>query len=283
MVRTGADIIKVDCGATIRQARDFLAPAHQELYVLPNYSYVCLGTAFFVPIHGSASDFTTVAETFTRALLYDSMTERFILATSDEPAFREAVYNRAATVIVLRLWMRVKPKAQYFVQHQEYANADSALLLAALRDPEPANVEIRKRGAAAPTVTVSRYYQAAAAARADLMEVPRDQLGRLWDRLEENALTSFLLHAFARTLIWHVELFLTAEELATFWQTHHMVPLRKMQLRYIRRDGLPHSPFRAHDCVSVDLFVYRWHRAAFESYLKRTLAVIRTNPGKHSQ
>src|SRR5262249_44232220 len=69
IVRTSLGLIKADAGATIHAARSFLAPAGQELHVLPNYSYVCLGTAFFVPIHGSAADYTTVAETFVRALL----------------------------------------------------------------------------------------------------------------------------------------------------------------------------------------------------------------------
>jgi len=91
------------------------------------------------------------------------------------------------------------------------------------------------------------------------------------------------MHASARHLAWHVELFFTAQEFATFWQTHRSLPLKKIQVRYIRRDGLPHSPFRAHDCVSVDLFMLRHHRQQFEAYLASTFAVVRTNPGKHSR
>ena len=66
IVRTGSDRVKADCGTTIRKALDFLAASGQELPVVPNYSYVCLGTAFFVPIHGSAADFSTVADTITK-------------------------------------------------------------------------------------------------------------------------------------------------------------------------------------------------------------------------
>ena len=116
-----------------------------------------------------------------------------------------------------------------------------------------------------------------------VVEIPRDSIGRLWDRLEENALTSFLMHALTRWFAWHVELFFTAEEFKTFWQTHRSLPLRKIQLRYIRRDGLPHSPFCEHDCVSADMFMLRWSRKKFEAYLKETFAVVRSNPGKHSQ
>jgi hypothetical protein len=60
------------------------------------------------------------------------------------------------------------------------------------------------------------------------------------------------------------------------------LPLRKIQLRYIRRDGFPHSPFRDHDCVSADMFMFRKHREQFEAYLKKTFSVVRANPGKHS-
>ena len=70
--------------------------------------------------------------------------------------------------------------------------------------------------------------------------------------------------------------------MSLFWRTHHQLPLRKLQLRYIRRDGLPHSPFRDDDRVSIDLFMFRRHRFRFQDYLKNTFTTVRTNPGKHS-
>jgi len=283
VVRTRTDVIKADCGATIHKAKSFLAATGQELYVLPNYSYVCLGTAFFVPIHGSAADYSTVAETIVKALLYDPIDDRFILATSDEPAFREHFYNFASSMLVLRLWIRVKAKTAYFVRQFELENARSEQLLNALRDTKAANVEIRKSKGSSNKVQLSKYYQAANETDGVLLEVPRDSLGQLWDRLEENAITSFLMHALTRWFAWHVELFFTADEFATFWTTHQALPLKKIQLRYIRRDGLPHSPFREHDCVSVDMFMMRWSRTAFEAYLQQTFGVVRSNPGKHSK
>jgi hypothetical protein len=288
-------VIKADCGTTIHKAMDFLAEAGQELYVLPNYSYVCLGTAFFVPIHGSASDYATVAETMTRVLVYDPVSDRFLRASSDEPAFREHVYNMRSNILLLRVCLRVKPKARYFVHPEELVNATADELLNALRDDRAANVEIRKSKASSSTVELSKYYQAAHEGepsrvsgrfdlgRVDLLEIPRDSLGRLWDRLEENAITSFLMHALTRWFAWHVELFFSAEEFKTFWHSHQSLPLRKIQLRYIRRDGLPHSPFCEHDCVSVDMFMFRWRRKAFEAYVKQTFGVVRSNPGKHRQ
>jgi hypothetical protein len=282
-VRTRPDVIKVDCGATIRDALDLLAPAGQELHVIPNYSYVCLGTAFFVPIHGSATAYSTVAQTIVKVLLYDPASDRFLLVRPGEPAFDDHVFNMAAGVVLLRLWLRVKAKTTCSVLRQEMDNPSGQQLLEALRDKTASNVEIRKSNAASRHVTLSRYFEGAPAPGSSAVEMPRDALGRLWDRLEENPITSFLMHLLTRRLAWHVELFFTAEEFASFWEMHRDLPLKKIQVRAIQRDGWPHSPFRTHDCVSVDLFLLRWQRRRFEKMLRRTFTAIRYNPGKHSQ
>jgi FAD/FMN-containing dehydrogenase len=282
VVRTADDEIKVDCGVTIRKARDFLADSGQDLPVVPNYSYVCLGTAFFVPIHGSASDCSCVAGTITRAVLYLPGEDRLVSAGRDDPAFRDHLFNQSSDALVLRLCLRVKPRASYYLDTQELTDPGADALVAALRDERAANVEVRKPRAAGDVVRICRFYTDAGAP-SPALEVPRDSLGRLWDRLEENPVTSFLFHALTRCLAWHVELFFTAEEFARFWQGHRALPLRKIQLRYLRRDGFPHSPCRDHDCVSVDLFLLRRHRRTFEDYLKATFAVVRFNPGKHSR
>src|SRR5262249_3718932 len=177
IVRTGTDVIKADCGATIRKALDFLAGAGQELYVIPNYSYVCLGTAFFIPIHGSAADFSTVAETITSVVLYDPARDRLIAARRGEPAFREHVYNLKPDVRLLRLRLRVKPKSSYYVRREEREEPTSAELLDDLRDTRAANVEIRKASASGSGVRVNKYYKDPGAAPSPVLELPRDALG----------------------------------------------------------------------------------------------------------
>jgi hypothetical protein len=283
VTRVGADLLKADCGVTVRKALDFLSAAGQELYVVPNYSYVCLGTSFFVPIHGSASDFSTIADTIVRVVLYDPARDRIIAASRGERNFGEYVFNLDANVLLLRLYLRVKAKSRYYVDRQTLYEPSNEELLAALQDKRAANIEIRKSRASNDTVTLSKYYNEPGDTPSPVLELPRDALGSLWDRLEENPVTSFLMHALTRYFAWHVELFFTAEEFAVFWGSHQKLPLRKLQLRYIRRDGFPHSPFQRHDCVSVDLFMFRRHRSQFEDYLKRTFGTVRTNPGKHSR
>jgi hypothetical protein len=281
--KVGPDLLSADCGATVRKAMDFLAGARRELPVVPNYSYVCLGTAFFVPIHGSASDYSTLADTITHVILYDPLSDRLIAADRDEPAFRDHLYDLGADVLLLRLYLQVAPKAPYFVERQTLEGPGADEILAALQDCQAANVEIRKSSASSEAVTLCKYYRDPGQSSGGAMEIPRDALGRLWDRLEENPVTSFLMHALTRHFAWHVELFFTSEEFARFWESHRSLPLRKLQLRYIRRDGMPRSAFRDHDCVSVDLFMLRRHRHRFEAYLDETFTVVRSNPGKHSR
>ena len=282
MVHAGPWTLKADCGATVRNALDFLARNDQELYVVPNYSYVCLGTSFFVPIHGSAVDFSTVADTICRVVLYDPDSDRIISAARDQAAFREHVYDQRSRVVVLRLYILAKAKSSYYVHRETLERPSAADLLSVLRDARATNVEIRQSAAASAKVTVARYYKDLGETSSPALELPRDALGRLWDRLEENPVTSYLMHALSRHVAWHTELFFTPTEFALFWRTHDQVPLRKIQLRYLRRDGLPHSPFRDDDRVSVDLFMFRRHRFRFQDYLKNTFTTVRTNPGKHS-
>jgi hypothetical protein len=251
--------------------------------VVPNYSYVTLGTSFFVPIHGSAADYSTVADTITRAVFYDPIRDRVIASSRDQTIFRDYVYNLQADVLLLRLYLQIRPKSRYYLHKEELLKPNGKKLIEALQDGRATNVEIRKSRASSETVTVCKYYKDPGETTATTMELPRDRLGRLWDRLEENSLTSFLMHTLTRHFAWHVELFFTSEEFVTFWESHQSLPLRKLQLRYIRRDGMPHSAFRDQDCVSVDLFMLRWRRQRFEAYLNETFPVIRYNPGKHGR
>ncbi|WP_165074706.1 hypothetical protein [Paludisphaera rhizosphaerae] len=275
-------VMKADSGATIRRAKDYLGGRGEELYVMPNYSYVALGTAFFVPIHGSAVDYATVADTILRVVLYDPDQDRIIVADRDDAAFRENVYNPRSRAVLLRLCLRTRPRSSYYVRSETTKGLGGRELLAALRDRDAANVEVRQANAASDKVTVSRYYTKATGPSAAALESPRDALGRLWDRLEENPITSYLMHALSRRVAWHTELFLTPAEFERFWTTHDQVPLRKIQLRYIYRDGMPHSPFRDEDCVSADLFLFRLDKPKFDAYMAKHLPNVRFNPGKHS-
>jgi hypothetical protein len=283
LARVKGEEAEFDAGVTIRQAMDVLGASDRELYVLPNYSYVSVGTAYFIPIHGSASRYSTVAETIEQIMLYDPAQDRILTANRKDPAFGQYVYNLAAKVILLRLSLQTREKSRYYVRHLEVQNPSGRDILACFHDDGPANVEVRKAGGSAETVKVSQYYTDHAKGEGGALELPRDSLGKLWDRLEENPLTSVLFHGLIRRFAHHVELFLSEEEFVTFWETHRSLPIHKIQLRFIRRDGFPNSPFRDRNCVSADLFMLKKHRAAFDAYLKETLPAAKMNPGKHSR
>jgi hypothetical protein len=284
VIGVGPGVLRADCGATVRKARDVALASSQDLPVIPNYSYVCLGTAFFVPIHGSASDYSCIAETITRVVLFDPADDRIIVADHGSEAFRHFAYDTESHVLLLRLYCRVKPRQSYFLRTQELDSPVASDLLNALGDTTAANVEIRKPSASGTLVKIFRYYTQAPDTASSASEIARDSIGKLWDRLEENPITSFLMHALTRHLAFHVELFFTPEQFEKFWETHRGVPLKKIQLRYIRADGLTNSPFRERDCISSDMFMLRWHRRTFEEYLARTFGpgTVRANPGKHS-
>jgi hypothetical protein len=282
VARLQGDFARFDGGVTIRQAMEMLRAQGKELHVVPNYSYVSLGTSYFIPIHGSASKYCTVAETIEKVFLYDPVEDRFFLASRPDAAFGRYMYNLSANVLLFQLTLKVKEKAHYYMKMQKLGNLSSRQVWDFFQDVTASNVEIRKAGAASSEVKVYRYYTSPPGGDANALELPRDTLGSLWDRLESNPITSALMHGLARRLAHHVELFLPEDDFAAFWETHSALPLSKIQLRYIRRDGFPNSPFRENDCISIDLFMLKKHKRAFEAYVKETFRAARLNPGKHS-
>jgi hypothetical protein len=271
-----------DVGVTVRQAIDVLRQVGKELYVVPNYSYVCLGTTFFVPIHGSSSDFSTMGDTITRVLLYDPLKDRLITAARGDAAFAEHAYNLESPILLLRLHVQVREMAKYYMERTRLERPTGAEVLAILQENRPSNVEIRKLRAADQAIDVCRYFTQAPNDGGSALPLPRDSIGRLWDKLEANPVSSVLFHGFNRRFIYHVELFVPTDEFAAFWDTHCSLPLLKVQLRYIKRDGMRHSPFRERDCVSVDVLMRKKHKQRFDTYVKENFRAVQFNPGKHS-
>ena len=269
MAFAGPQMLKTDAGATIRMHSISSLNPTRELYVVPNYSYVSLGTSFFVPIHGSAVDYSTVADTICRVVLYDPDSDRVVVAGRDDAAFQEHVYNQEVSPRAAAALYSREAKSRYFVHREVLENPSSGDLLAALHVSSATNVEIRQAHAASSRVTVSRYYTDLGNTTSPPSSCRAMRSGG-WDRLEENPVTSYLMHALSRRVAWHTELFFTPPEFDVFWKTHGQLPLRKIQLRYLRRDGLPHSPCRDDDCVSADLFLFRRNRYQFFDYLKKT-------------
>src|SRR5262249_41450956 len=93
IVRVQGALATFCSGVTVRQGIDHLSRLGKEFYVVPNYSYVSLGSSFFIPIHGSASEYSTMGDTIEKALLYDPLEDRFVSAKRSEPAFQRYVYN----------------------------------------------------------------------------------------------------------------------------------------------------------------------------------------------
>src|SRR5262249_48340443 len=74
--RIHGDLVRLAAGTTIHAGAEALRAVGKEFHVVPNFTYVSVGTAFFVPIHGSASRFSTVGETIEKVVLYDPARDR---------------------------------------------------------------------------------------------------------------------------------------------------------------------------------------------------------------
>ena len=271
----------VDAGLTLKHCIQELNRYDREFYVVPNYSWISMGTLFFVPVHGSGSHVSTLGDTIEDVLLYDGETERFIFARRGERLFQDAMYDTSRHRLLLRLTLRVKPKSVYSVRHETVEDPSAEDILKVFEDPGASNVEIRKNRAASAAIDIRRYY-VDSPKTAGALEMPRDSIGRVWDRLEETPVASTLFHWFVRKFAFHVELFLRPDEFLIFWQHHKSLPISKIQLRQILKDGITHSACRQTTCISADLFMTRSNRDVFLGFISTHLPNVRFNPGKQS-
>ncbi len=293
LIRLVGEQVTIDAGLTLRAAIDHLKSEHREFCVVPNFSYICMGTLFYVPVHGSGCDISTLSETIESALLYDPIDDRILKVRRGTEAFNQYVYNRTRPSLCLRLRLRTRPASRYFKCDTRLESPSAEQLLRVFSESLAQNVEMRKHRALDKTVVVSEYFSKATldyvqeqsdATRGSskTLEVAQDRIGRIWDWLEETPLLRECFHWFVRCRAFHTELFLDDEEFKIFWSAHERLPLKKIQLRKINRDDLPHSPIGTKDRISVDLFMLKEHRAALFDFVHQYLPLARNNPGKQS-
>ncbi|MBS0265953.1 MAG: FAD-binding protein [Planctomycetes bacterium] len=280
-IRVGENSITVDAGVLLKQAIQELAVRGKQFYVVPNYSYVSLGTIFMVPVHGSGSEVSTLGETIEQVLAYDPDQDRIVRLRRGEQEFGRCLYNPGSGLVVLRLRLRIRNACRYSVQRAKLSGPTAANIWQTFDDPSAANIELRKSRAASTVVDVCKYYPTADATSLAL-ETPRDSIGRIWDRLEEHALTAWAFHTFVRCFGFHVELFLDRHEFEIFWSAHARLPIAKIQLRLLKGTLAGDSLVGDRDRISVDIFMNRRDSAAFLSFMKEQLPHARFNPGKHS-
>ena len=275
-------LVIVDAGLTLNRCIKELNKVDREFYVVPNYSWISMGTLFFVPVHGSGSRVSTLGDTIENVLLYDGDNEKYLKAHRGDDIFRNVMYDRNHHWLLLKLTLRVKPKSKYYVRRSKLESPSADDIQKLFNDPQASNVEIRKNQAASTAISVSHYYIDTNEGGSDTMEMPRDSIGRIWDRLEETPVVSTLFHWFVKTFAFHVELFLRPDEFAVFWNHHQSLPVSKIQLRRVFKDGITHSACENSDCISADLFMTRRNRDVFCKFIAAHLPDVRTNPGKQS-
>lgn len=279
-IRVQRGIVTVDAGVTLKAVMERLGAEDRELPVTPNFSWISMGTCFFVPVHGSGSRMSTLGDAIQRVLLYDWEQERFFAADRGDRLFEEAMYNRRHPWLLLRLTLVTQPQQAFGMKERQLEAPTAEQVLEQFEDPQASHVEIRKSRAADSEVVV-RAWQVLEHGEGGAA-LPRDQIGRIWDRLEETPIASSLFHWFVRTYAFHVELILTADEFRVFWAHHRTLPLSKIQLRKMRQDGMKHSACCVEDRISVDLFMLRGNRDVFCRFISEALPGARSNPGKQS-
>ncbi|MBL8819842.1 MAG: hypothetical protein JNL58_27705 [Planctomyces sp.] len=280
-MRRSRQLLRVSAGAILKYCVQFLRAHHEQLLVVPNFTWISAGTSFFVPIHGSGSTVSTLGESIVSVLMFDGQQRRFIRAQRGDGRFEELMYRPDPLLLLLRMQFRTETARWYSRQVESLKTPHAETLWDLLFQSHFSHMEIRKKSSQAATVDIHRY-QPVETSEASGLEIPRDQIGQIWDRIEETPVISTLFHVFVRRYAFHVELFLDRTEFIEFWQHHQQLPLLKIQLRRVNADGIRHSPFCSEDRISADLFMKKDTRDVFCSFVRQHIPNVRWNPGKQS-
>ncbi|MFN8710185.1 MAG: hypothetical protein ACK50J_26225, partial [Planctomyces sp.] len=149
---------RVDAGLTLKYCIDELARSGYEFFVVPNYSYISMGTLFFVPIHGSGSRVSTLGDTIEEVTLWNRCTEQHATARRGDELFRQVMYSPSGHWVVLSLTLAVRGRTRYTVHCESLHHSTADDILEILNDTEASNVEIRRHSASSTSIDVSRYY-----------------------------------------------------------------------------------------------------------------------------
>ncbi len=280
-MRRSKGALRVTAGAVLRHCVQFLRGHREQLLVVPNFTWISAGTSFFVPIHGSGSTVSTLGDSVVSVLMFDGQHRRFIRAQRGDGRFEELMYRPDSLLVLLRLQFRTEAARRYSRQVESLKTPHAETLWDLLLQSHCSHMEIRKKSSKAATVEIYRY-QPVDTSEPSGLEIPRDQIGQIWDRIEETPVISTLFHVFVRRCAFHVELFLDRTEFIEFWQHHEQLPLLKIQLRRVNADGIKHSPFCSEDRISADLFMKKDTRDVFCSFVRQHIPNVRWNPGKQS-
>ncbi len=272
---------KVNAGSPLKHCVEFLRTRNEQLLVVPNFTWVSAGTAFFVPIHGSASSVSTLGQSIESVLLFDGDSRRFVRARRGDGLFESLMYRQERLLVLLRAEFRTESRCTYRKQTETRKTPPAEEIWRLFFQSEFSHMELRKKHSKSTTVDIC-CFQPASTEDQETIDVPRDQIGQLWDRIEETPVVSWLFHELVKRYAFHVELFLDQAEFEEFWRHHEELPLLKIQLRRVNKDGMRHSPVCNEDRISADLFMKKDDRNVFCSFVDQHIPNVRWNPGKQS-
>ncbi|MEM6821046.1 MAG: FAD-binding protein [Verrucomicrobiota bacterium] len=276
------DEVNVQAGVTFRGIYEALKPDKKTLHVVPNYSYISAGSAFFIPVHGSTRKFSSLGETISEVTFYNVSEDEIVTLREDSEAFKETIYDLSRPIVVLRLAIKIKEISSYVRKQQELESPSIDDLIKELHDPEPNNLEIRKTKSTSTQVTINKYYLAQDTNEVEGDDLPRDDVGGLWDAMEEHPIKAPLFHFYVKAFGYGPEFFLEERDFRTFLEEHHKFPIQKLNFRKVKPDDLMHSPFFQRQLYSIDIFMLKRHQKRFDQGMREMCkGTIRMHPGKH--
>ena len=255
-------VVGVEAGICFADLLEFLTRYNRWLANYPNYHYITAGACILCPVHGSSIQYPFMADLVQSFRYYDRRKDEIIELSRNDKEFDTITFNRDLInqIVVLTMDLRISNRVRYRLETEKLGinELDFAQLFDSLDHDK--HLEVRVNSLRNPHAYVQTYssidYANESSERKGLQAIKADAIGRKWNLMRRNFLTSVMTQVISRPYV-NFEWFFTREEFKRFWdevvaqkQTYRFF---KLLIRFNAATAPTSNPY--YNTVSIDVSV----------------------------
>lgn len=277
---TNRNVVHVQAGIHFGTLLRFLESHGKWLANYPNYHFISVGACIATPVHGSNLAFPFIADLVESVRVYDRNRDRVLSVGPNDELFHRLIFSPETLrgSVILSAELRITDRQKYVlnsrsvpVENLKFDFTDGRILGQSndVNQESCQHSEVRINAPSSSHATIQSYRQVSDPSECEkrgdneLLSIKADSIGRKWNLLQSNAVTSACTSSIARGFL-NFEWFFSPEDFETFWKALHVGKSRpgfyKLLIRYNRVNQHLSTPF--HGTISIDITVlnHPWAR-----------------------
>ena len=216
-------IVSVEAGICFADLLSYLTRHNRWLANYPNYHYITAGACILCPVHGSSIQYPFIADLVQSFRYYDRRKDEVLELSRNDKEFDAITFNSDLLnqIVVLSVDLSISNRVRYRLQTEkaDINQLDFVKLFESLDHDKHLEVRVNslRNGRAYIQTYSSIDYTNASVERKGLQAIKADSIGRKWNLMRRNFVTSIMTQVFSRPYV-NFEWFFDREEFKRFWE-----------------------------------------------------------------